>query len=70
MEGRITIRVNGADQELDAGTSVAGLIAELQLRPELVAVEVNRELVARAEREARELIAGDVVELVTLVGGG
>ena len=70
MEGRLKIRVNGAEQELAPGTSVAGLIAELQLRPELVAVEVNRELVPRAEREARTLLEGDSVELVTLVGGG
>jgi thiamine biosynthesis protein ThiS len=33
-------------------------------------VEVNRSLVPRRERDARELRDGDVVEIVTLVGGG
>ena len=49
---------------------VAELIEDLDLSPEQVAVEVNGELVPRAERAAHQLSEGDAVELVTLVGGG
>lgn len=64
------IRVNGTEREVDDGTTVEELLRELGLRPELVAVERNEQLVAR-ERRALELLAsGDRVELVTLVGGG
>ncbi len=65
----IGIELNGERREL-ARTSVAGLVAQLGLRPEVVAVEVNQTLVPRAERERRELASGDKVEVVTLVGGG
>jgi len=65
----IGIELNGERRELTR-TSVAGLVAQLGLRPEVVAVEVNQTLVPRAERERRELASGDKVEVVTLVGGG
>jgi thiamine biosynthesis protein ThiS len=66
----IRIELNGAPREIAAGTSVAALLGALQLRPEAVAVEVAERLVPRAERAARELRAGDRIEIVTLVGGG
>ena len=64
------IRLNGEERELPEAITVAGLVAELGLRPEQVAVEVNRALVPRAEHAATTLAEGDEVELVTLVGGG
>jgi thiamine biosynthesis protein ThiS len=66
----VSILVNGETRELATGTSVARLVEDLGLRPEVVAVEVNRELVTRARRASTELHDGDRVELVTLVGGG
>jgi len=66
----VAIRINGQEHEVPAGTTVAELVARLELRPEQVAVELNRELVARDRRDSTRLAAGDQVELVTLVGGG
>jgi thiamine biosynthesis protein ThiS len=67
---QIQIEVNGAAQLVPQGTTVAQLVETLGLRPELVAVERNTQLVRRSERGALELRAGDKIELVTLVGGG
>ncbi len=64
------VRVNGAVREVREGSDVAELVAELGLRPEEVAVELNRALVARAQRSQVQLREGDELELVTLVGGG
>lgn len=64
------IRLNGAERELEPGTSVAALVRQLALAPEEVAVEVNGELVPRRLHAERALAEGDSVELVTLVGGG
>lgn len=63
--------LNGAEHELarDAAT-VADLVAELGLRPEVVAVEVNGDLVPRSTHPDHALAEGDRVEIVTLVGGG
>lgn len=67
----IEIVVNGEPRSVPAGTTVEALVAEhLELPPEAVAVEVNRRVVRRAAHAETELRPGDVVELVTLVGGG
>jgi len=64
------IHLNGEPHEVPAGSTVADLVAARGLRPEQVAVEVNRELAPRATHGDRVLEAGDRVENVTLVGGG
>ncbi len=52
------------------GTTVASLIEELGMRPELLAVERNRDIVPTAAYGEEILRDGDVVEIVTFVGGG
>jgi sulfur carrier protein len=64
------IVVNGQPTELPEGTSVRGLLERLGLENAPCATEVNRELVPRRQQEGRTLREGDVVEVVTLVGGG
>ena len=64
------ITVNGRQHEVPSGTSIAGLLAELELEPRHVAVEVNLELVPRTRHAERRLEPGDQLEVVTLVGGG
>jgi thiamine biosynthesis protein ThiS len=63
------IHVNGEPRQVEPGTTVASLLAALELRGR-VAVERNREVVPRAEHEKVELCPGDRLELVTFVGGG
>lgn len=69
-QASVEIVLNGERRRLPAGASVAALIAQLGLRSELVAVECNGAVVRRAEHATRVLADGDVLELVTLVGGG
>lgn len=64
------IEVNGQGVELAERTSVAQLLAEMAVRADYVAVEVNAELVPRSSRDSVQLAEGDRVEIVTLVGGG
>lgn len=61
---------NGQAREIADEISVADLLRELQMPPQRVAVEVNLELVPRAQHESRRLAPGDRLEVVTLVGGG
>lgn len=67
---RIQVAVNGSQQELPAGATVADMVASLGLRPENIAVEVNLSLVPRTQHRLHQLRAGDQLEIVTLVGGG
>ncbi len=64
------VRLNGEPRELPDAASVADLVGALGLRPEIVAVERNRELVPRARYGETRLAEGDELEVVTLVGGG
>ena len=66
----IRIHVNGAARTVSTGASLDALVAELGLRPEVVAVELNERLVRREERGWTILADGDRLEVVTLVGGG
>lgn len=66
----VEISVNGEPRQVEAGSSVATLLAELKLQPRYLAVERNQQLVPRATHAACELQSGDRIEIVTLVGGG
>jgi sulfur carrier protein len=52
------------------GVTVRELLERLELTAGPVAVEVNREIVPRAEHAVRRVAPGDVIEVVHLVGGG
>ena len=64
------IRLNGEPTPVTEGMTVAGLLAQLSLAGDRVAVERNREIVSRAAWERTSLQAGDVLEIVHFVGGG
>ncbi|MEJ2313181.1 MAG: sulfur carrier protein ThiS [Nitrospirota bacterium] len=63
------IKVNGEEIETAAET-LEGLIGECRLEPQGVAVEVNLNIVRKTEYGAFRLKEGDVVEIVSFVGGG
>ena len=66
----MTIVLNGERREVPESLTVAGLLRHLGVKPEFVAVEVNRDLVPRARHDRTSLAPDDVLEVVTLVGGG
>ena len=64
------IIINGQSRECELSISVAELLQQLDARAVHVAVEVNEQLVPRAQHADCQLAAGDRIEIVTLVGGG
>ena len=64
------ISLNGEPFELPAETTVQGLLALRQLDSRYLAVELNRQVVSRKQHDVVVLREGDIVEVVTLVGGG
>jgi sulfur carrier protein len=66
----LKIVLNGSPKEVADEIAVEELIGVLELSSAQVAVEVNGALVVRSERASFQLAESDVVELVTLVGGG
>jgi sulfur carrier protein len=66
----MTIQLNGEQRQIAPALTLADLLAELSLKSQFVAIEVNRELVPRQEHASYLLQPADQVEIVTLVGGG
>jgi|Deesub1362B_J571_1020462.scaffolds.fasta_scaffold00026_20 thiamine biosynthesis protein ThiS len=66
----IRIYLNGHEQVVPQGLSVAKLLEEKQMRPEVVVVELNGRILAKEELEATFLQEGDRVELIYHMGGG
>lgn len=64
------VTINGQARELPEGATVADAIRALGLDEAVCAAEVNAQLVPRRERAGFGLSEHDVVEIVTLVGGG
>jgi thiamine biosynthesis protein ThiS len=66
----VRVRVNGELRGVGRETRVADLLASLGVSTPRVAVEYNREILPKQEYEATVLREGDVLEVVTFVGGG
>jgi thiamine biosynthesis protein ThiS len=66
----MTLTINGDEQRFEAAMSLAELIEQLGMKADRVAVEVNREIVPRAQWASTTLRDGDRLEIVHFVGGG
>jgi len=66
----LRIYVNGDAREFSSPLSLADLIAQLDLPPARIAVELNRGVVRRSDWSNTELRDDDQIEIVHFVGGG
>ena len=64
------ITVNGKATTLDDGATVRDLVERLALGNKFIAVERNQLVVPYQTYDETVLNGGDVIEIVTLVGGG
>ena len=62
--------INGDQKNFEGPLSLADLINQLGMKGDRVAVELNREIVARAEWAKTDLKDDDRLEIVHFVGGG
>ena len=62
--------INGNEQRFEESLSLAQLIERLGMKSDRVAVELNREIVARPQWSETSLKEGDTLEIVHFVGGG
>ncbi len=66
----MTITVNGESRSVADGLDITGLVAELGLTPDGIAVAVDHGVVPRARWQGRTLDDGAQVEIVTAMQGG
>ncbi len=65
-----SIILNGDPFPISGDTRLTELLERLKMRRGRVAVEINREIVPKANYDATVVKAGDHVEIINFVGGG
>jgi len=63
------IYLNGEKCNTDAG-SVSDLLAELDVKARMIAIERNMEVVPKSAYADTPLVEGDRLEIVHMIGGG
>ena len=64
------IEINGEPRNVADESYLSDLVRELSLPQERVAIELNKEVVRRADWATTLMTEGDRVEIVHFVGGG
>ncbi len=64
------LQINGEERQAPPLSTIAELVIWLQLPAFGTAIELNGEVIRRAEHPTTTLKAGDRLEVVRLVGGG
>jgi len=62
--------INGEDREFNSPLSLSSLVEQLGMKTDRVAIELNRNIVARERWAETNLAEGDRLEIVHFVGGG
>ena len=70
LKTKIKIQLNGDAYVIEGDARLTTLIETLKMKPTRIAVELNREVVPRANYSEITLREGDELELINFVGGG
>jgi thiamine biosynthesis protein ThiS len=62
--------INGEDRQFDSALTISALVDRLGMKPDRVAVELNRQLIPRERWATTQLADDDRLEIVHFVGGG
>jgi thiamine biosynthesis protein ThiS len=64
------LKINGDDRQFGSPLTLASLIEQLGMKPDRIAVELNRDIASRDQWASIHLKDGDRLEIVHFVGGG
>ncbi|MBI5492428.1 MAG: sulfur carrier protein ThiS [Deltaproteobacteria bacterium] len=64
------IRVNGEEKYFKDGFTIEDVLNELKIKPEGMAVDLNRGIIPKRLYNNTMLKDGDTVEIVKMTGGG
>src|ERR1019366_2279027 len=70
FDQKLTIQLNGDLYVIAGDARLTPLIDTLKMKPTRIAVELNREIVPKADYAKITLREGDELELINFVGGG
>lgn len=69
QRAKMKLVINSKEKDINCNT-VSDLLKELNLNNDIVAVELNKNIVHRENFEKTKLKNNDKIEIVTVVGGG
>jgi len=64
------VQINGESRNFDNSIPLSALLEQLGMKSDRVAVELNRNIVPRAQWAETQVSEGDRLEIVQFVGGG
>lgn len=67
---RIFITLNGKEHKIQSGMTVMELLTKWRMRPELVTVELNEDILQKLDYETTTIKNHDKLEFVFYMGGG
>lgn len=70
MQATMKLEINGESRSVPASASVRELLENLGIKPDRIAVELNRRIIRRQDWDQTALKDLDKVEIVQFVGGG
>jgi len=70
MSSPIQLMVNGEPRQAPAGLHLEAVLVTLGYQPRLVVVEFNGTILPRSQWQQQPVVHSDVLEVVTIVGGG
>ncbi|MGO8672403.1 MAG: sulfur carrier protein ThiS [Capsulimonadaceae bacterium] len=62
--------INGDERQIDDDSTIAGFLSSKNLRPEMVVVEHNGDIIQRQNYALTVLQPGDRLEVVQMTAGG
>ncbi|MCI5848315.1 MAG: sulfur carrier protein ThiS [Lachnospiraceae bacterium] len=63
------VKINGKDYDV-SGMTITEYLTSTEYKKELIALERNEEIVPKAEYDNTVIEDGDIIEIVSFVGGG
>ena len=66
----IQVRINAESKKIPANLNIPQLLEFLELKDDLLVVELNEEVVMRADWVTTKVGEGDKLEIVKAIGGG
>lgn len=66
----LTVTVNATEHQVEPGSVLEDLLAQLGMGGGRIAVEINGEIVPRSQFSSHAIEEGDKIEIVQAIGGG
>ncbi|MEK7313666.1 MAG: sulfur carrier protein ThiS [Deltaproteobacteria bacterium] len=64
------ISINGKETAVENGATIKKLLLSLGVKPEGIAVELNKEIVPRTAHALTIIKENDTIEIIRMAGGG